>query len=270
MYFIADDAVTLSLCNLLMLFLLLPVCGKAYSAVHLFFLCACVFCRWWVTPSLSHIVSVNSRPHKGEGISAQLVNKTLFLRHSVGESATSLLVWHLCGLITGVKALLSDHLSLLVTHLSCCGPGAGSQVLTDGGNAGGLSHGLSCTAHRCNSCHETEEAHMREKSCFCLDDLHMGLRHFSWLLLHFSQGAQRGCSVGAGRAAVDSAALWVFITRRVSLSGQGSQHGQGSAEDTALFPQETCPILFPHPSLPDRREPRLLALWLCRGQRPWR
>lgn len=79
--------------NWLRCMFILPVC-----------VCVCLHCRWWGTPFLSRIIAVNSRPHRAERISAQLINKTLFPPHSVGESATAVLVWHLCRLITEVKA----------------------------------------------------------------------------------------------------------------------------------------------------------------------
>lgn len=103
----------------------------------------CVFAADGESRPLPQIVSVNSRLHKAERISVQLVNKTLLLLQSVGESATAVLVWHLCRLITGGKAVLADHLSLGATHLSCLGPGASCQGWTVSGDAQRLSRGRS-------------------------------------------------------------------------------------------------------------------------------
>lgn len=117
-------------------------CNKVSSGVYLSsFTCVCLFCRWWVMPSPSWTVSVIKQQHRGKRISAQPVNKTLSLLNSVGESSTVVLVWYLCRLITRVKGVLSDHLSLWAAHLSCCVSRACSQGWTVSGSAARLSGG---------------------------------------------------------------------------------------------------------------------------------
>lgn len=126
------------------------MCDKAYSGVHLFFLFFCV--RVFTADGESRPLSPGSSQWIAGRTKTKLLNKTLFVLHSVGESATAELVWHLYRLIIGVKAVLGDHLSLWAAHLSCCGPGAGSQAWTVSGNPERLScaHDLqSCTVQRC-------------------------------------------------------------------------------------------------------------------------
>lgn len=186
-------------------------CNRAYSGVDLFvFFFSSSFFRVLLADGearpLSQLVSVNSPAHKSEGISAQPVNKTLFHLHSVGETATVALVWRLCRLITGLKAVFRDRISLGAAHLSRRGPRAGSQCCQGGG--GGSIKTLSPAPPSARVSASWDWRGIYEDKLTLLfrwPSSRIGLRCFYWHSLHFNR-----LSLGAGKAALVSSTLWLF------------------------------------------------------------
>lgn len=103
---------------------------------------------------------MNRRPHKGERISTQPVNKTLSLLHSVGESATAGLLWHLCSRIPREKAVLSDHLSLGAAQFHAVAP---ERTVSEERVRAAEHAGVKLLPH------EYEEVYVMDKSCYYLD-----------------------------------------------------------------------------------------------------